>query len=695
MDMVNVRTDGDVALIVMDSPPVNALGLALRRGLLAALDEAMADDAVKAVVLQGAGKGFSGGADIAEFGSPEALAEPNLRTIIDVVENAPKPVIAAISGVCMGGGLELALGCHYRVGHAEAKIALPEVKLGILPGAGGTQRLPRLIGVEAALNMIVSGATLSGRDLNESGLFDGFTEGDVTDAAKSLARELVAQGKAPKRVRDVRISYPHADAFFQFARSNVKAMTRNYPAPLQCVEAVAAAVKSSFDQGCATESEIFQNLLGTPEARALQHGFFAERAAEKVFGLDGDVVSRPVGKVAVIGAGTMGSGIAMCFANAGIPVLLLETNREALDAGMQRIRSAYGASTKRGSMTEEAVEKRLALFTPVLGYEEIASADLVIEAVFEEMGVKEKVFARLGEVMKPGAILATNTSTLDVDRIARASGRPADVIGMHFFSPANVMRLLEVVRGEATADDVLATVMAVASKIRKTAVVSGVCDGFIGNRMLNEYLKQAFDMVEEGASPYRIDKVIEAWGMAMGPFRMLDLAGNDVHWAVRKRQVSENPDIRFSPVADIVCELGRFGQKTGKGWYAYGGGKRQAQPDPEIETLIGAYRDENSIQPRAVGDREIVERLVYALADEGARILDEGIAQRASDIDVVYLAGYGFPAFRGGPMFHADEVGLFKVARSLDRYAAETRPEARRRPAPLLVKLAAAGQTFN
>lgn len=695
MHMVNVHNDGDVALIVMDSPPVNALGLALRRELLAALDAVMADDAVKAVILQGAGKGFSGGADIAEFGSPAALAEPNLRTIIDVVEHAPKPVIAAINGVCMGGGLELALGCHCRVGHAGAKIALPEVKLGILPGAGGTQRLPRLIGVEAALNMIVSGATLSGEDLKESGLFDGFTEGDVTEAAKSLARELIAQGKMPKRARDVRISYPHADAFLQFARNNVKAAARNYPAPLQCVEAVAAAVKSGFDQGCATESEIFRNLIETPEARALRHGFFAERAAEKVSGLESDVALRPVEKVAVIGAGTMGSGIAMCFANAGIPVLLLETSGEALEAGMQRIRSTYGASMKRGSMTAETVDKRMALFTPVLSYEEIASADLVIEAVFEEMGVKEKVFARLGEVMKPGAILATNTSTLDVDRIARASNRPADVVGMHFFSPANVMRLLEVVRGEATADDVLATVMAVARKIRKTAVVSGVCDGFIGNRMLNEYLRQAFDMVEEGASPYRIDKVIEAWGMAMGPFRMLDLAGNDVHWAVRKRQVSENPDIRFSPVADIVCNLGRFGQKTGKGWYAYEGGKRQAQPDPEIEELIDAYRGENSIEPRTVGDREIVERLIYALADEGARILDEGIAQRASDIDVVYLAGYGFPAFRGGPMFHADEAGLFKVARSLDRYAAEDGSGMRRRPAPLLMKLAAAGQTFN
>ncbi len=696
MTHINYQVSDGVALIVMDSPPVNALGLPLRRQLAEAVSRAMTDPDVRAVVLQGSGKGFSGGADIAEFGSPQALAEPSLPTIVNEIESAPKPVVAAVSGVCMGGGLELALACHYRVGQAGAKIALPEVKLGILPGAGGTQRLPRLIGVEAALNMIVSGVAVDSDKLAESGLFDRFTQDDPRAAALSFAAELAAGGKAPRRVRDIVISYPHADAFFQFARTNVKAATRNYPAPAQCVEAVAAAVSMDFRKGVAREGEIFRHLVETPESRALRHGFFAERAAEKIPGISADTPKRSVEKVAVIGAGTMGGGIAMCFLNVGIPVVLMEQNKDALDAGVARIRGNYASSVKRGGMSEAALDKRMALLTPVLSYDELANADLVIEAVFEDLEVKEQVFGRLGAVMKPGAILATNTSTLDVDRIARASGRPADVVGMHFFSPANIMKLLEVVRGAATAEDVLATVMLLARKIRKTAVVSGVCDGFIGNRMLNEYLREAFSMVEEGASPYRIDKAIEAWGMAMGPFRMLDLAGNDVHWAVRKRQAAQNPGISFAAIADEVCMLGRFGQKTGKGWYLYQPGKRQAQPDAEIETLIDGYRRNKGISPRKIGDDEIVERLIYALVDEGARILEEGVAQRASDIDVVYLAGYGFPAFRGGPMFYADEIGLYNVARTIATHAARGgRSAVKTRPAAFLQKLARDGGTFN
>jgi 3-hydroxyacyl-CoA dehydrogenase len=696
MTQISYQVSDGIALIVMDSPPVNALGLPLRRQLAEAMNRAMTDPGVRAVVLQGSGKGFSGGADIAEFGSPQALAEPSLPTIVNDIESSPKPVVAVISGVCMGGGLELALACHYRVGQAGAKIALPEVKLGILPGAGGTQRLPRVIGVEAALNMIVSGATVDSEKLSKSGLFDRFTHDDPRMEALSFAAELAAEGKEPRRVRDIVISYPHAEAFFQFARTNIKAMTRNYPAPAQCVEAVAAAVNLDFRRGIAREGEIFRHLVETSESRALRHGFFAERAAEKIPGISADTPKRTVRKAAIVGAGTMGSGIAMCFLNAGMPVLLMEQNNDALDAGVARIRGNYASSVKRGSMSEAALDERMALLTAVLSYDELADADLVIEAVFEDLEVKEEVFGKLGRVMKPGAILATNTSTLDVDRIAQASGRPADVVGMHFFSPANIMKLLEVVRGAKTAEDVLATVMSLAKKIRKTAVVSGVCDGFIGNRMLNEYLREAFSMVEEGASPYRIDKAIESWGMAMGPFRMLDLAGNDVHWAVRKRQVAQNPDISYAAIADEICMLGRFGQKTGKGWYLYQPGRRQAQPDAEVEALIDGYRRNKGISARKIGDDEIVERLIYALVDEGARILDEGIAQRASDIDVVYLAGYGFPAFRGGPMFYAGEIGLYNVARTIAAHAARNGGcAAKARPAPLLQNLARDGGTFN
>ncbi|HMM54400.1 MAG TPA: 3-hydroxyacyl-CoA dehydrogenase NAD-binding domain-containing protein [Candidatus Desulfobacillus sp.] len=685
---------GSIAVISMDNPPVNGLGFELRSGLVAGLDRAMADAAVQAVVLIGTARAFSGGADIREFNSPKALAEPNLNTVIRIVEAASKPVIAAISGACMGGGLELALGCHFRVAAAGAQIALPEVKLGILPGAGGTQRLPRLIGPEAALNMIVTGAVVPSEQLKDTPLFDAFIEGDLLAGALAFAEKAVKEKRGLPRVRDLKIDYPNAAGFFQFARNTVGALSKNFPAPLKCVDAVAAAVAKPFDEGMRLEREAFMHLVQTSESKALRHAFFGERAAAKIADVPEDTPTRKIAKVGIIGAGTMGGGIAMNFLNAGIPVALLEVKQEALEKGVATIRKNYEGSLKKGRLTPEKLAGRMELLRPTLSYDDLGDCDLVIEAVFEDIGVKEQVFRKLDEVARPGAILASNTSTLDVNRIAGFTRRPQDVLGMHFFSPANVMKLLEVVRGAATAKDVLATVMQLARKIRKTAVIAGVCDGFIGNRMIDHYGRIAGFLVEEGATPWQVDRALEKWGMMMGPFRMSDLAGNDIGWAIRKRRYVENPEIRYSRIADEVCELGRFGQKTGAGWYRYEAGKRDALPDPDIEKLIADFRQKHGIAPRKIADAEIVERCIYALVNEGARILEEGIAQRASDIDMVYLTGYGFPLHRGGPMLYADQVGLYNVARAAQRFAAES-GDAFWQPAPLLARLAAEGKTFN
>ncbi len=685
-----------MAVITLDNPPVNGLGHAVRSELVEGIDRALADAAVNAIVLIGAGKAFSGGADIREFNTPKAMAEPTLRTAIRIVEAADKPVIAAIAGVCMGGGLELALGCHFRVVSPGAQIALPEVKLGILPGAGGTQRLPRVIGVEAALNMIVSGVTVASDKLQGTALFDATVEGDLLPGTLAFAQRVVAEKKPLKRVRDIKIKLPDAEAFFQFARNSVGALAKNFPAPLKCVDAVAAAVSMPFEDGMRVERDLFTQLVLTPESRALRHAFFAERAATKIPGIDAATVPRKIERVAVIGAGTMGGGIAMNFLNAGVPVTILETKQEALDKGLATIRKNYEGTVKKGKLTADKMQQTLALLKPTLSYDDIGQADLVIEAVFEDIAVKQAVFEKLDATMKPGAILASNTSTLDVDRIAAFTRRPQDVVGLHFFSPANVMKLLEVVRGAKTAPDVMVTVMQAAKKIRKTAVVSGVCDGFIGNRMVEQYLRQAFFLVEEGASPQQIDRALEKFGMAMGPFRMSDLAGNDIGWYIRKRRYVEKPQIVYSKIADKLCELGRFGQKTGAGWYQYPPGRRDALPDPVVDAMIADYRKERGIVPRKIDDSEIVDRCVYALVNEGARILEEGIALRASDIDMVYLAGYGFPLYRGGPMLYADSVGLYSVVRSIERFAAQPGGDASFwQPAPLLTRLAAEGKTFN
>ncbi len=694
----NYEVRGDVAVITMDNPPVNGLGYETRVGVANGLERALDDAAVKAIVITGAGKAFSGGADIREFGSPKATMEPNLASLILALEASTKPIVAAVHSVAMGGGLELALGCHYRVAAPGTLVALPEVKIGLIPGAGGTQRLPRVLGVESALNMIVSGepvkSELLARQPGQT-LFDKIADGDVLDAAIAYAREKSASRPLPL-VRDLKVTYPNADAYFQFARNTVGAMSRNYPAPLKCVDAVAASTKMKFDDGMKFERELFMALMLTPESKALRHVFVAERAASKIADVPTDTPLRKIEKVAVIGAGTMGGGIAMNFLNAGIPVVMLEMKQEALDKGTGIMRKNYEAQVKKGKLKQDKLDERMALLSTTLNYGDLKDADLVIEAVFEDMSVKEQVFHTLDEVMKAGAILASNTSTLDVDKIAAFTKRPQDVIGMHFFSPANVMKLLEVVRGKKTAKDVLATVMALGKKIKKTCVVSGVTDGFIGNRMIEQYSRQAGFLLDEGATPEQVDKAMEKFGMAMGPFRMGDLAGNDVGWYIRKRRYLEKPNLRYSKTADLLCELGRFGQKTGAGWYDYVPGKRDAIPSKVVTDMIEAHRTALGITPRKIGDDEIVHRLVYALVNEGAKIVDEGIAQRASDIDMVYLTGYGFPMHRGGPMNYADTQGLFNVMQAMHRFAANPNDDASFwKPAPLLAKLAAEGKTFN
>ena len=693
------QVHGDVAVITLNNPPVNGLGLATRLGIAAGLDKANAHPAVKAIVLTGAGKAFSGGADINEFNSPKAYAEPNLLSVIRAVESSAKPVVAAVHSVAMGGGLELALGCHYRIAAPGTSVALPEVKLGLIPGAGGTVRLPRVLGVETALNMIVSGEAVKSELLAQlpgQKLFD-----KMAASAESLAQEAlayarsVADARPLPRVRDLPCKHPQGDAYFQFARNMVQGMAKNLPAPGQCVNAVQNATKKSFEQALLEERQIFINLMNTPECRALRHLFMAERAASKIPDVPSDTPQRTIAKVAVIGAGTMGGGISMNFLNAGIPVTILEMKQEALDRGVATIRKNYEAQVKKGKLKQDKYEQRMALLSTTLDYKALGSADLVIEAVFEEMGVKKKVFETLDAVMKPGAILASNTSTLDVNQIASFTKRPQDVVGLHFFSPANVMRLLEVVRGAKTGKDVMATVMAVAKKIKKTAVVSGVCDGFIGNRMIEQYSRQAGFLLDEGCTPQQVDKAVEKFGFAMGPFRMGDLAGNDIGWAIRKRRYVEKPGMKYSASADRLCELGRYGQKTGAGWYDYQAGKRDAIPSPVVATLIDEHRKALGISPRKISDEEIVQRLVFSLVNEAAHILEEGIAARASDIDMVYITGYGFPIFRGGPMQYANEFGLFNMVQAMKRFQQNPYDDAAFwEPAPLIQRLVAESKTF-
>lgn len=684
---------GSIAVITMNNPPVNGLGHATRSATIEKIQLATLDASVTAIIISGAGKAFSGGADIKEFNSPKAFSEPSLHTVINVIENSTKPVIAAIHSVCMGGGLELALACHYRVTTSGAQIALPEVKLGLLPGAGGTQRLPRVLGLEMALNMIVSGTPVSSEKLADTALFNAMIDGDLLQGAITFA-EKIADIRPLPRVRDMKLDYPNHEAFLQFSRNTVRTMAGAFPAPLKCVEAVAAAVTKKFDDGLKVERDLFLQLVQSSESKALRHAFFSERAASKLPDVPEDTPTRAINAVAIVGAGTMGGGIAMNFANAGIPVQLLEMKQDALDKGLATIRKNYENTFKKGKLTQSQLDQRIALITGTLSYETIAQADLVIEAVFEELGVKEQVFRKLDEVMKPGAILASNTSTLDLDVIASFTKRPEDVVGTHFFSPANVMKLLEIVRGKETAKDVLATVLALSKKIKKTGVVSGVCDGFIGNRMLEQYTRQAGFLLEEGCTPEQVDKAIEKLGFAMGPFRMSDLAGNDIGWAIRKRRYITKPDVVYSKVADLLCESGRFGQKTGAGWYDYKTSDRTPYASQLVNDMIVQFSADSKIERRHISDQEITERLIFSLVNEGARIVEEGIAIRASDVDMVYLSGYGFPLHLGGPLFYADTLGLTNVMTAMAKYSRGRHGEIWK-PAPLMAKLAAEGKGFN
>ncbi|HEV7613261.1 MAG TPA: 3-hydroxyacyl-CoA dehydrogenase NAD-binding domain-containing protein [Steroidobacteraceae bacterium] len=693
MAYADYTSQGAVAVITLKNPPVNALSIGLRSAVADLLERATSDESVRAVVIVGSGNAFCGGADVGEFGLPAMSASPSLAGMLALIENSPKPVVAAINGLALGGGLELAMACHYRVAAAAAQLGLPEVKLGILPGAGGTQRLPRLAGVERALNMIISGNPVGARELAKTDLLDSTADGDVLPAAVAFAKRVIAEKLPLKKARDIKIDSPNAQALLDFARGAAAPLAKNYPAPLKCIDAVEAAVLKPFDEGMKIEESFFIELLNTPQSKALRHAFFAMRAAGKIPDVPAGTPLRAIKSVAVIGAGTMGGGIAMNFANAGIPVVVLETTQAALDKGLATIKRNYESTLKKGRLTQDEFDKRLKRIAGALSYDDIKDADLIIEAVFEDMEVKKQVFEKLDIVAKSGAILASNTSTLDLNRIAGFTRRPQDVIGLHFFSPANVSKLLEIVRGAQSAKDVVATSMAVSKQIKKVGVISGVCDGFIGNRMMNAYFRQMELLLDAGALPQQIDKAMENFGFAMGPFRVSDLAGNDILWYIRKRLYVEYPDRVFSKTPDRICELGRFGQKTGAGWYDYKPGDRTPIPSELVNNIVLEESARLGLPPRKVGDDEIVERALYSLINEGARILEEGIALRASDIDVVYLTGYGFPDFRGGPLFYADRVGLTNILRTMREFANGYQPDAWE-PAPLLKKLAAEGKTF-
>ncbi len=692
MSESNYTVLGDVAVALINNPPVNGLGHAQRIELSAHLDKAWADPAVRAIVVAGAGKLFCGGADIKAFGTPASRAEPSSRSLVKLIESSAKPVIAAIHGHALGLGLEFAIGCHYRIAQAGARLGLPEVKLGLLPGGGGTQRLPRLVGAQAALDMMVSGAPVTAAQALAMGLVDEVADGDVFPAAIQFAQRMALRSEHPVVSR--RLAVPPDDAGWLAAQhSKLAKAHRGQPAPLECLACVNAAVTLPFDEGLAFERSRFDVLMAGTESKALRHLFMAERAAAKITYLPPDTPIAAVERVAIIGAGTMGAGIAMSFASAGIPVTLIEAGQAALDRGMANIRRNYAGTVAKGKLSNTEADARVARITPVLELAGVSDADLVIEAVFEDMDVKQSLFRQLDALCKPDAILATNTSRLDVNAIAASTTRPGSVIGLHFFSPAHVMRLLEVVRGSQSSPGVVATSMALGRHIGKLPVLVGVCDGFVGNRMVAQYAREAEFLLEEGATPAQIDGALQRFGLAMGRFAMSDLAGLDISWASRKRAAPTRPaHLRYSQVADRLCEMGRFGQKAGAGFYRYEEGSRTPLPDPQVQAVIDACAAEAGIARRVISDDEIIERTIYALINEGAKVLQDGIAQRASDIDLIYVNGYGFPAWRGGPMFYADTVGLDKV---YERVCAFHREHgAFWTPAPLLERLARAGKTF-
>jgi 3-hydroxyacyl-CoA dehydrogenase len=685
---VSLDRRGRVAVLTVNNPPVNALSHHVRLGLRDGLRQAIADPAVAAIVIACAGRTFIAGADITEFDKPPQ--QPVLWEVLDVIESSRKPVVAAIHGTALGGGLETTLACHWRVGVRDARLGQPEVKLGIIPGAGGTQRLPRLVGVEKALQMIAVGDPIGGEEARRLGLLDELVEGDLTAGAVAFAERVVAEGRPLRRVRDLDAKVVAARGkpeIFSAFRKSIARQARGFKAPEACIQAVEAAVTLPFEAGIARERELFVECLTSPQSRAQRYFFFAEREAAKVPDVPAGTPVKDVKKAAVIGAGTMGGGIAMNFANAGIPVTVVEVNREALDRGLGVVRKNYEATAAKGRLTAADVETRMGLIRGTTDFDAVGDADFIIEAVFEEMDIKKEVFARLDAIAKPGAVLATNTSTLDVNEIASATKRPESVIGTHFFSPANVMRLLENVRGAKTDKPTIATAMAIGRRIAKVPVLVGVCYGFVGNRMLHQRGVQAEKLILEGAPPHQVDKVLTDFGFPMGPFAMGDLAGLDVGWRIRKgRGVT-------SAVADRICEMGRFGQKTGAGYFRYEKGDRTPIPDPEVERIIAEVAKAQGIQRRTISDQEILERLLYPMLNEGAKILEEGIAVRPSDIDVIWVYGYGWPVYRGGPMFWADQIGLRAVRDRLREYGRRT-GDGFWKPAPLLERLAEQGKGF-
>jgi 3-hydroxyacyl-CoA dehydrogenase len=689
--VVDIRPEGGgrVALIVMDNPPVNALGHRLREGLMHALNQAGDDGQVQAVVLTGTERAFSAGADISEFGTTRK--PPMLPDIIAALDAMPKPVVAALGGLAFGGGFELALGCHWRVAVPKASVGLPEIKLGILPGAGGTQRTPRLAGVERALKMMISGDPVPAAQAKEAGLIDEvFEPVDFLAQAVAFAQRVVDEKRPLRRVRDMEEKLAAARAnpeLIAQAAEPLLRRARGRRAPQAVVEAARAAVTLPFDEGIRTEQRLFAELVSSDESWAPPPAFFAARAAQKVPDMPAKVKPRAIERAVVIGAGTMGGGIAMCFANVGIPVSVVEAEQAALDRGLERVLGNYKTAISRGSMAASELDRRMALIRGSTDFAAAAEGDIVIEAVFEEMDLKKRVFADLDRVAKPGALLATNTSTLDVNEIARATRRPEDVLGMHFFSPANVMRLLEIVRGEKTSHEALATAIAVGKRIGKVVAVVGVCDGFVGNRMLHRRSAQAERLLLEGALPQEVDAVVTGFGFPMGPFAMGDLAGLDVGWRIRKARGTK------APVADALCEAGRFGQKTGAGYYRYEAGSRTPIPDPEVERIVVAASGQAGVARRKISREEILERMIYPMINEGARILEEGIAARPGDIDIIWIYGYGWPVWRGGPMFYADQMGLPQIRDRLTHYA-EALGDSTLAPAPLLARLADAGQGF-
>jgi 3-hydroxyacyl-CoA dehydrogenase len=696
-ELVSLTRDGEIAIITINNPPVNALSPGVPEGIGEAIAKAAQDDAVKGVILIGGGRTFIAGADIKEFGKVTSgeKGRGSLLPLLQTIEDCPKPTVAAIHGTAFGGGLEVAMAFHYRVAAPTAQVGQPEVKLGIIPGAAGTQRLPRLAGVAKAVEMCAFGDPVKASDALSAGIVDRIIEGDLLAGSVSFVRELLAKGKAPRKSRERNEKLGNAEenaAIFENARAQAKKTRRGMTAPLAAIDAVEASTKLPFDEGCKREAELFRDCLFSDQSKALIHVFFGEREVAKIPGLPKETQTLEIRKAAVVGAGTMGGGIAMNYANAGIPVLLKEASQEFLDRGLATIKKNYANSVKKGRFSQEVMDQRMALITPTLTYDGFEQADIVTEAVFEGMALKKQVFGELDQICKPDAILASNTSTLNIDEIASATSRPEWVIGHHYFSPANVMRLLEMVRGKATSDAVIATSMALSKKLRKVGVLVGNCRGFVGNRMLYPYAREAQFVVEEGALPQDVDGAIYNFGFAMGPLAMGDLAGLDVGWRIRKEYKHlEKPGIRQPALADRLCEMGRFGQKTSAGWYRYDENRNRI-PDPEVERLIEQISAEAGITRRTITPEEIIERTQYALINEGAKILEEGIAIRAVDIDIIYLNGYGYPAWRGGPMWYANTVGLKKVYDRVCEFH-EQHGELWE-PAGLLKTLAEQGKTF-